>query len=118
MKILTLLLLIVVAGPASGGELNPQAFAVLALDARYHGHRAVYNDYLDAGAMSAPVFAQNMGADPLLLARNDRFYRQEQADQLYAAVPGEQMSMRYFDSGHSQPAEYTTLAVEWLGENL
>lgn len=62
MKLLTLLLLIVVAGPACGGELSAallnRGFAVLALDARYHGDRAVYNDYLDAGTM---VFEKGWG---------------------------------------------------------
>ncbi len=45
-----------------GGELTAilleQGFAVLALDAQYHGDRAVYNDYVDPGEM---VFVKGWG---------------------------------------------------------
>lgn len=45
-----------------GGEVSAgllaQGYAVLALDAQYHGDRAVYNDYLDVGTM---VFQKGWG---------------------------------------------------------
>lgn len=45
-----------------GGEVSArllgEGFAVLALDAQYHGDRAVYNDYLDVGEM---VFKKGWG---------------------------------------------------------
>lgn len=45
-----------------GGELSAallqQGYAVLALDAQYHGDRAVYNDHIDAGEM---VFKRGWG---------------------------------------------------------
>lgn len=45
-----------------GGELTDkllnEGYAVLALDAQYHGDRAVYNDYLDVGEM---VFQRGWG---------------------------------------------------------
>ncbi len=45
-----------------GGEVSAQllkqGFAVLALDAQYHGDRAVYNDYIDVGEM---VFVKGWG---------------------------------------------------------
>ncbi len=44
-------------GEVSAGLLE-QGYAVLALDAQYHGDRAVYNDYLDAGEM---VFQRGWG---------------------------------------------------------
>lgn len=183
-------------GEVSAGLLD-QGYAVLALDAQYHGDRAVYNDFLDAGEMvfqkgwgvryanmltqsvvdyrraidylstrsdidasrigllgysmgghmafilgaveerikatvacvvphmaqmpMAPTaFARDMGADPLLMmmARKDRFYTAEQAQALFDAVPGDAKSIRFFDSGHSLPAEYATEATQWLTSNL
>lgn len=184
-----------------GGEVSAalleQGYAVLALDAQYHGERAVYNDYLDAGEMvfqkgwgvryanmltqsvvdyrraidylstrneidssrigllgysmgghmafilgaveerikatvacvvphmaqmpMAPAaFARDMGADPLLMmmARKDRFYTTEQAQALFDAVPGDNKSIRFFDSGHSLPREYATQATKWLTDKL
>ena len=44
-------------GEVSAGLLK-EGFGVLALDAQYHGDRAVYNDYLDAGEM---VFKKGWG---------------------------------------------------------
>ena len=44
-------------GEVSAGLLK-QGFAVLALDAQYHGDRAVYNDYLDVGEM---IFKKGWG---------------------------------------------------------
>lgn len=183
-------------GALSTGLLR-QGYAVLALDAQYHGDRAVYNDYLDVGTMvfekgwgvryanllsqsvvdyrraidylssrseidtsrvgllgysmgghmafilgaveeriqatvacvvphmagmpmAASAFAGDMGADPLLMlmGREDRFYTVEQATALFDEVPGDQKTIRFYESGHSLPAEYTTHAVEWLSGNL
>lgn len=184
-----------------GGELSAgllrEGFAILALDAQYHGDRAVYNDYLDAGdmvfrkgwgvryvnmvtqsvvdyrraidylatrddidsarigllgysmgghmafilgaveeriqatvacvvphmenmPMAAGAFARDMGADPLLMlmAREDRFYTQSQAENLFESVPGNRKTLRFYDGGHSLPAEYTGHAVQWLKANL
>lgn len=184
-----------------GGELSAgllqSGFAVLALDAQYHGDRAVYNDYIDPGEMllerrwgvryanllnqsvvdyrraidylatrddvdtsrigvvgysmgghmafildavepriratvacvvphvsgmpMAPsAFARDLGSDPLLMlmARNDSFYTVDQANALLDEVQGINKEIRFFDSGHSLPAEYTTQAVEWLRAEL
>jgi len=184
-----------------GGELTSgllqNGFAVMALDAQYHGDRAVYNDYLDPGVMvfekgwgvryanmltqsivdyrraidylqtrdeidsdrigvvgysmgghmafilggveeriratvacvvpdmgempmAALNFAGSMGADPLLMlmATQDRFYTPDQASALFDAVPGENKQLRFYDSGHSLPADYTAEAVSWLSRKL
>jgi dienelactone hydrolase len=184
-----------------GGEvatgLLEAGYAVMALDAQYHGDRAVYNDYVDPGEMifrrgwayryanmitqsvvdyrraidylatrddidvervgilgysmgghmtfilaaveprvravvacvvpaapgmpmAAIQFAHDLGDRPLLMmmARQDQFYTVDQAQVLFDRVPGESKTLRFFDSGHSLPAEYTDEAVSWLGRSL
>jgi len=184
-----------------GGEITrgllARGFAVLALDAQYHGERAVYNDYVNPAEMifqrqwamrythmllqsvvdyrraidylatrkdvdaqrigitgysmgghmsfilgaveprikatvacvvpatvgmptAAMTFARDMGEDPLLMmmANNDQFYSVEQAQALFDAVPGDNKSLRLWDSGHSLPAAYTAEVVAWLTEQL
>ncbi len=184
-----------------GGEITrgllEEGYAVLALDAQYHGERAVYNDYVNPAEMifqrqwamrythmllqsvvdyrraidyltsrgdidaarvgvtgysmgghmtfilgaveprvqasvacvvpatvgmptAALTFARDMGSDPLLMmmAENDQFYSVEQAQALFDAVPGDNKTLRLWDSGHSLPAAYTGEVVDWLSEHL
>ncbi|HEY5646368.1 MAG TPA: alpha/beta fold hydrolase [Pseudomonadales bacterium] len=184
-----------------GGEVSAgllaSGYAVMALDAQYHGERAVYNDFLDPGEMvfrrgwgmryahlmtqtvvdyrraidylatrddidtsrvgilgysmgghmtfilgaveprvkavvacvvpatpgmpmAASQFARDLGAAPLLLlmGRQDRFYTVDQAEALFARVPGERKTLRLYDSGHSLPEAYVSEAVAWLRANL
>ena len=184
-----------------GGELTKgllaAGYAVMMLDAQYHGDRAVYNDYIDPGEMifrhrwgarysnmltqsivdyrraidylgtrdeidlnrigiigysmgghmtfllaaseprvktivscvvpetpgmltAASTFVRSLENKPLLMmmAQKDQFYTVEFAQQLFDSVPGDSKSLRFFDSGHSLPIEYTAQVVEWVDENL
>lgn len=184
-----------------GGEVSAgllaAGYAVLALDAQYHGERAVYNDFVDPGEMvfqrgwgmryanlmtqtvvdyrraidylesrddidadrvgilgysmgghmtfilgaveprvkavlacvvpatpgmpmDASQFARDLGGKPLamMMGRQDRFYTVAQAQALFDSVPGEQKTLRFFDSGHSLPATYVAEAVSWVRANL
>lgn len=183
-------------GQVSAGLLA-SGYAVLALDAQYHGERAVYNDFLNPGEMifqrhwamryanmmtqtvvdyrraidylatrddidtdrvgilgysmgghmtfilgaveprvkavvacvvpatpgmpmAAMQFARDLGAHPLLMmmGRQDQFYTVEQAQALFDGIPGEAKTLRFYDSGHSLPEDYTTEAVDWIRQNL
>lgn len=184
-----------------GGEVSAgllaAGYAVLALDAQYHGDRAVYNDFVDPGEMvfrrgwgmryanlmtqtivdyrraidyletrddidasrvgilgysmgghmtfilgaveprvktvvacvvpdtpgmpmAASQFARDLGGKPLamMMGRQDQFYTVEQAQALFDGVPGEQKTLRFFDSGHSLPEAYAAEAVAWVSSHL
>jgi dienelactone hydrolase len=177
--------------------LLAKGFAVMALDAQYHGERAIYNDYVDVGEMvfkrgwgvrysnmltqsivdyrramdylatrddidanrigilgysmgghmtfilganeprikaivacvvpkteglplAATNFSRRMGGTPLLMlmARKDTYYSVEDAQLLFSGVPGNDKTLRLFDSGHSLPARYAEEAATWLAGKL
>ena len=182
--------------PLTMGLLK-KGYAVLALDAQYHGDRAIYNDFVDPGEMvfqrgwmgrysnlvtqtivdyrraidylatrgdidkdrvgvigysmggqmtfilgasepriktmvgcvvpempgmliAASTFTRSLGDKPLLMmmARKDQYYTVDVAQQLFDSVPGSNKEIRFFDSGHSLPEEYTQQVVDWVDKKL
>lgn len=104
-------------GYSMGGHM---AFVLGAVEERIKVTVACVVPHTAGMPMSASAFAQDMGADPLLMlmARKDRFYTQDQANALFEAVPGIAKTLQFFDSGHSLPVEYTKQATQWLRDNL
>ncbi len=173
--------------------LLDQGYAVLALDAQYHGARLVNNDYIKPGDMvfgrkwltryshlvtqtvvdyrraidyletrpevdsrrigvlgysmggqmafilganeprikavvacvvpdtkgvvnNAGSFTSHLGHVPLLMlmANKDQFYTKDQAQKLFDAIPEDNKSIKFYNSGHSLPPAYTQDAVTWI----
>jgi len=70
--------------------------------------------------IEAATFARSMGRVPLLMmmARKDNFYSVEDAQRLFDDVPGDNKTLRLFDSGHLLPPEYTKQVVDWVVGSL
>jgi len=177
--------------------LLKKGYAVLALDAQYHGDRIANNDYMNAGEMvfkhkwftrysnlitqtivdyrraidyienrkdidasrvgilgysmgghmglilaatddrfnslvacvvpetpglpaQASSFVSRVGHLPLLMlmAKDDEFYTEEQAQNLFDTIPNGNKMLKFYDSGHSLPKRYTKDAVKWISEKL
>jgi len=104
-------------GYSMGGHM---AFILGAVEERIQATVACVVPHMAGMPMAASAFARDMGADPLLMlmGRADRFYTTEQAESLFDAVPGDRKTIRFYDSGHSLPAEYAGYAAEWMTEHL
>ncbi|MCH7743615.1 MAG: dienelactone hydrolase family protein [Proteobacteria bacterium] len=70
--------------------------------------------------IEASTFASRLGHLPLLMlmADKDEFYTKEEAQGLYAAIPGKNKSITFYNSGHSLPGRYVEDAVKWIGDKL
>jgi dienelactone hydrolase len=178
------------------GLLN-KGYAVMALDAQFHGDRAVYNDYINPGDMvfkfgwtirykdlltqsvidyrraidylgtrheidtsrigmlgysmggqmtfllaasdpriktivacvvpvtkgsmvEASTFVRSLNKKPLLMmmARKDKFYTVDSAQALFDSIPGDNKTLRFYDSGHSLPPSYAGEAITWIDNHL
>ena len=63
--------------------------------------------------IAASTFVRSLEGTPLLMlmARKDQFYTVESATELFDSIPGEEKTLRFYDSGHSLPAEYAETAA-------
>ncbi len=104
-------------GYSMGGHM---AFILGAVEERIQATVACVVPHMAGMPMAASAFAQDMGADPLLMlmGRKDQFYTEDQANSLFSAVPGNAKAIQFFDSGHSLPVEYAAKATQWLKKNL
>ena len=70
--------------------------------------------------IAASTFTRSLGDKPLLMmmARKDKWYTVEAAQQLFDSVHGSNKEIRFFDSGHSLPEKYTQHVVDWVDKNL
>lgn len=71
-------------------------------------------------ATSPNNFAHAIGSRPFLMmmGKQDIYYTEEEANQLYQLIPGPTKELIMFDSGHFLPAEYVPKAVNWFQSNL
>lgn len=68
------------------------------------------------GATSPNNFAHAIGSCPflMLMGKQDTFYTEEEANQLYQLIPGPTKELTFFDSGHMLPAEWVPKAANWF----
>lgn len=72
------------------------------------------------GATSPNNFAHAIGSRPflMLMAKQDIYYTEEEANQLYQLIPGPTKELRFFDSGHELPVDYVPKATGWFQTHL
>ncbi len=64
-----------------------------------------------AGAIDEVAFLMLMG-------RTDETFTTEQAETVFGLIESPAKRLEFFDSGHRLPADYTDVAVAWIGQHL
>ena len=72
------------------------------------------------GAYCPHNFTQAIGERPflMLMGRNDQYYTEDDARQVFEMIPGTTKDLVFYDSGHVLPSGYETEAVNWHKEHL
>lgn len=101
------------------------AFALAAVEPRL---RAAVAGVVPVGAlkqaisipMAPQTFAGAIGRTPLLMlmGRQDGFYTESDAGQLFAAIPSPVKELVWYEAGHSLPIEYAVKARAWFDAHL
>ena len=54
----------------------------------------------------------------MLMARNDDWYTEKEARQLFGLIPSPTKKLEFYDSGHQLPPEYVSKAIQWFEDRL